>query len=410
MTGSDRPPSTDAPERSADFDPLACETFDSPHALYAQLRQRCPVAWSDAWNGFWALLRYEDVRRAASDSKTYITSLQNVVPKVAFTGRRPPLHLDPPEHTPYRRALNPLLSEGAVGRLEQPIRRIASELLAPLLARGEGDICADFSSHLTIRVFAEWMNLSPEDAQRLSAIGRNYNLAVQSADDERVKDTSLQLYEIARRLTTERRTQQHDPSIDPVAALLAARHEGAPLPEEMLIGTVRQVLVVGIIAPTILIGSIVTHLCRDQALQSELRAHPQQWPDALEEFLRLYTPYRGFARTCTQEVTLHGRTIRPREPIALVYASANRDEAVFPDPDQFKLHRPNIGEHLAFGRGPHHCVGTALARLELRLALEQLLAKTSSIELAGRVTPTRMPEIGALSVPVRLSRCPGAST
>jgi len=409
MTGSDRPPGKDAPERSADFDPLAPETFDSPHALYVELRQRCPVAWSGAWNGFWALLRYDDVRRAASDPKTYITSVQNVVPKVAFTGRRPPLHLDPPEHTPYRRALNPLLSQEAVARLEQPIRRIVSELLAPLLERGEGDICADFSSHLTIRVFAEWMNLSPEDAASLSAIGRNYNLAVQAADDERVKHTSLKLYDIARRLTAERRAERHDPSIDPVAALLAARHEGAPLPEEMLIGTVRQVLVVGIIAPTILIGSIVAHLCRDRALQSELRAHPEQWPDALEEFLRLYTPYRGFARTCTQDVTLRGRTIRPREPIALVYASANRDEEVFPEPDRFKLHRPNIGEHLAFGRGPHHCVGTALARLELRLALEQLLAKTSFIELAGPVIPTRMPEIGALSVPVRLSRFPGAS-
>lgn len=404
MTGPDRPPPEGAPERSADFDPLAPETFDSPHALYAQLRERCPVAWSDAWNGFWALLRYDDVRRAAADAKTYITSVQNVVPKVAFTGRRPPLHLDPPEHTPYRRALNPLLSDEAVARLEQPVRRILAELLEPLLARGEGDICADFSSHLTIRVFAAWMSLSAADAERLSAIGRSYNLAVQAADDEQVKGTSLQLYEIARRLLAERRAQRRDPSIDPIAALLAARHEGAPLPEDMLVGTVRQVLVVGIIAPTILIGSIVAHLCRDRALQSELRAHPQQWPAALEEFLRLYTPYRGFARTCTRDVSLHGRTIRPREPVALVYASANRDEAVFPEPDKFKLHRPNIGEHLAFGRGPHHCVGTVLARLELRLALEQLLANTSRIELAGPVTPTRMPEIGALSVPVRLTR------
>lgn len=404
MTSPEHPSSEDLPERPADFDPLAPETFDSPHALHAELRQRCPVAWSGAWNGFWALLRYEDVRRAASDHRTYITSVQNVVPRVAFTGRRPPLHLDPPEHTPYRRALNPLLSAEAVAPLEGPIRRMAVELLEPLLARGVGEICAEFSSHLTIRVFAAWMSLSDEDARCLSAIGRNYNLAVQSADDARVKDTSLQLYEIARRLIAERREEARDPGVDPVAALLAARHEGAPLPEEMLIGTVRQVLVVGIIAPTILIGSIVAHLCRHPALQSRLRARPGEWPAALEEFLRLYTPYRGFARTSTREVTLNGRTIRPGEPIALVYAAANRDPAVFAQPDAFELNRPNIGEHLAFGRGPHHCVGTALARLELRVALEELLASTASIELAGPITPTRMPEIGALSVPVRLRR------
>lgn len=391
-----------ARERAADFDALAPETFDSAHALYSQLRKRCPVAWSAAWNGFWALLGYEDVRRAACDHRTYITSVQNVVPKVAFTGRRPPLHLDPPEHTPYRRALNPLLSPEAVARLEAPIRRITGELLEPLLARGHGDICADFSSHLTIRVFAEWMSLSAQDARELSGIGRNYNIAVQSAADARVRETSLQLYEIAKRLLAERRAQARDPGIDPVAALLAARNEGEPLPQEMLIGTVRQVLVVGIIAPTIMVGSIVTHLCRDQALQSRLRAEPQQWPAALEEFLRLYTPYRGFARTCTREVTLHGRTLQPGEPIALVYASANRDEAIFPEPDEFRLNRANIDEHLAFGRGPHHCVGAALARLELRIALEELLARTAQIELSGTVVPTRMPEIGALSVPVRL--------
>ncbi|MGH7105175.1 MAG: hypothetical protein ACREFT_01555, partial [Acetobacteraceae bacterium] len=117
-----------SPQRTPDFDPLAPETFDSTHALYSQLRGRCPVAWSDAWNGFWALLRYEDVHRAASDYRTYITSVQNIVPKVAFTGRRPPLHLDPPEHTLYRRVLNPLLSEKAVARLEAPIRKLVGEL------------------------------------------------------------------------------------------------------------------------------------------------------------------------------------------------------------------------------------------------------------------------------------------
>src|SRR5690606_37155966 len=101
-----------------DFDTLAPETFDSAHEDYARLRRECPVAHSDAWGGFWALMRYEDVKNAASDPRTFITSKQNVLPKVAFTGRRPPLHFDPPEHTPYRRALNPLLTEERVAGLE----------------------------------------------------------------------------------------------------------------------------------------------------------------------------------------------------------------------------------------------------------------------------------------------------
>jgi cytochrome P450 len=387
-----------------DLEPLSPETFDSPYERYAELRRRCPVAHSNAWNGFWALLKYEDVYRAASDARTYVTSVQNVIPKVAFTGRRPPLHLDPPEHTPYRKALNPLLSASAVARLETPIRRIVEETLQPLLERGHGEIITDYSSHLTIRVFAEWMSLSAEDTAALSSIGRSYNLAVQSSEEELVRASSMALYAIAERLVRERRVTPQDPALDPVTALVQAQHDGRPLPEAMIIGTVRQVLVVGIVAPTIVIGSIVTHLCRNPALQSRLRAQPEEWPDALEEFLRLYTPYRGFARTVTREIVLQGRTIKPGEPIALVFASANRDEAVFPDPDEFILNRANAAEHLAFGRGPHHCVGAALARLELRIALERLLAATTRIELAGPVVPTRMPEIGAVSVPVRLWR------
>src|SRR4051794_22603736 len=94
----------------SDFDPLAPETFDSPFELYADLRARCPVARSDAWDGFWGLFSYDDVFKAATDWRPYLTSVKNVVPKVPSTGRRPPLHLDPPEHTPYRRALNQLFT------------------------------------------------------------------------------------------------------------------------------------------------------------------------------------------------------------------------------------------------------------------------------------------------------------
>jgi cytochrome P450 len=387
----------------ADFDPLAPETFDSPHQLYAELRARCPVAHADAWNGFWAFMRYEDVLRAATDWRTYITSVQNVVPKLAFTGRRPPLHLDPPEHTPYRRALNPLLSAERVARLEAPIRRIVGEQIDALLAAPEPDICRDFSSHVTIRVFAEWMNLPLEQALVLARFGREFNIAVQDFDDAAVRDTSLKLYEIARALIADRRRSPQDPEIDPVSALLAARADGEPLPDDMLVGTVRQVLVVGIIAPTVFIGSVAVHLARDQALQDQLRADPSLLPAALEELLRLYMPYRGFARTATRPVDVQGRHIEPGEPIAIVFASACRDEAVFAEPDKFVLNRPNIRDSLAFGRGPHNCVGAALARLELLISLQELLRRTRRIELRGTPLPTRFPEIGAVSVPVRIT-------
>ena len=385
-----------------DFDPLQPETFDSALEEFARLRQECPVAHTDAWGGFWALTRYADVRAAAGDPKTFITSVQNVVPRVAFTGRRPPLHLDPPEHTPYRRALNPLLSEERVAAQEPVIRRLAIALLDPLVARGDCDICADFGSYLPVQVFGEWMNLPRAWLTELHDAGRAFNIAVQSAVDDTMKETSLVLYDLARRLIALRKAQPADPATDPTTALLAARDNGEPLPDEMIVGCVRQVLVVGMIAPMVLIGSITTHLCRDPALQQRLRAEPELIPEAIEEFLRLYTPYRGFARTAKRDVELHGRHIRPGEPIALVYASANRDAAVFPEPDEFRLARPNIRQHLAFGRGPHLCAGIALARQELRIALEELLKQTRHFEVCGELKMSGMPEIGPIRVPLRL--------
>jgi cytochrome P450 len=389
--------------RHSQFDALSPETFDSPYELMADLRSRCPVAYSDSWGGFWALTRYDDVVAAATQYDTFITSVQNVIPKVAFTGRRPPLHLDPPDHTPYRRALNPLLSERRVRLLEPMVRRHCAELLEPMIASGGGEICSDFASRLPILVFAEWMNLPPKEVRALAETGRTYNLAVQAADDAVVRDASLVLYQMARDLVTRRKETPLDPEIDATSALLAARVDGQPLPEDMIVGTIRQVLVVGIIAPTVLFGSIVTHLARDQSLQSHLRSNPALVPAAVEEFMRLYTPYRGFARTANKDVEMRGQAILKDEPIALVYASANRDEAVFPDPDKFILNRPNIGEHIAFGRGPHHCPGAHLGRLEMRVALEELLARTAGFALAGEPTQTRFPEIGAMAVPITIT-------
>jgi cytochrome P450 len=385
----------------SDFDPLGPETFDSPYPVFQRLRDECPVARTDAWGGFWALTRHEDVAMAAADSDAFITSVQNVVPRIAFTGRRPPLHLDPPEHTPYRRAIAPLLTERAVAHLEPITRTICVELLAPMLAKGGGDICAEFSAPLPIRVFAHWMNLGEVQIDALSDVGRRYNIAVQSADAEVTKETSLLLYDMARSIISDRKADPLPTDEDATSALLAVRVDGEPLPDEMIVGTIRQVLVVGIIAPTVMVGSMAVHLARDQDMQQHLRDNPALIPAAVDEFLRLYTPYRGFARTPKQDICLHGRTMKAGEPVALVYASANRDDRVFEDPTSFKLDRPNMKESLAFGRGTHSCPGAALGRMELAIALETLLERTKSFDLAGPVVPTRMPEIGALSVPLQ---------
>ena len=386
-----------------DFDPLAPEDFDSPHVEYARLRRECPVAHSDAWGGFWALMKYADVARAATDSDLYITSKQNVVPKVAFTGRRPPLHLDPPEHTPYRRALSPLLSPQKVARFEPVIRGICVELLSSMAARGGGDICEEFSARMPIRVFNAWMNLPPQQADMLAEVGRRYNIAVQSNDEAATKETSLRLYEMARAILAERKARPLSPTEDATSALLAARVDGQPLPDDMIVGTIRQVLVVGIIAPTVMIGSIAVHLARDQALQNSpekqsaaCRGSHRRIPAAVHALPRLRADGESRCRLCMAAPFRQANPSRWFTPRPIATRTCSRM------PSTFRLGRPNMKDSVAFGRGPHMCLGAALARLEMRVALEELLRQTPrGFVLDGPIMPTRFPEIGALRVPLR---------
>ena len=387
-----------------EYDPTAHETFESTYAAFADLRERCPVAHSEAFEGFWAVTRHQDILDILLQPELYITSVRNVVPGSSTTGRRPPLHLDPPDHTPYRRAIDRALGPSRVAGIEQTTRRIARSLMRSLVARGEADFIEHFSSPLPAAVFGEWLGLTEAQTAVLWRTAQAYVKAWESFDKNSVAVAAAQLAEMAAEVIAERRREPRDPELDPTSSLIAARdNDGKPFPEVLLAGCVRQVLVVGLVAPPILLGSIAVHLSGDPALQRQLRDDPALIPDAIEEFLRLYTPYRGFARTARHEVELHGRRIRPGEPIALVYASANRDESVFPEADQFRLRRPNIRQHLAFGRGPHMCAGVALARQELRIALEELLAQTRHFEVCGELKMSGMPEVGPISVPLRMT-------
>ncbi len=386
-----------------DYDPTAEESFEHSHAVFAELRARCPVAHSSAFDGFWAVTRYQDILDILLQPELYITSVRNVVPGSSTTGRRPPLHLNPPDHTPYRRAIDRALGGTRVASIEGTTRRAARSLMQALVARGEADFVEHFSSPLPAVVFGEWLGLTEAQTQVLWRTAKAYVKAWESFDKSSVAVAAAQLAEMAAEVIAERRQQPRDPAIDPTSSLLAARdNDGNPFPEHLLAGCVRQVLVVGLVAPPILLGSIAVHLSRDVQLQEQLRGDLSLVPDAVEEFLRLYTPYRGFARSAREEVVLHGRRIQPGEPIALVYASANRDETVFPEPDEFRLRRPNIRQHLAFGRGPHMCAGIALARQELRIALEELLLQTAHFEVCGDLQMSGMPELGPISVPLRM--------
>lgn len=382
----------------ADFDPLAEDFARDPHAVWARLRRERPVARGARWN-FWALTRFDDVVMASSRPSLFTSAEGIVVPPNPVSGRRAPLHFDPPEHARYRRPLNALLRDERIAAREGRIRELAVERVRPFLERGGGELISEVVSPFVGLVFAEFLNVPRELAERINAAGERFEHAQAHFDVEAAERENQTLYAICRQLVAARRRAPLHPEEDVTSALLAAHVDGEPLDDELVAGSLRQLLIAAHVAPTAAIGSAVLHLARDAELQARLRADPSRLPRAVEEFLRFYTPNQGFARTATRDVELRGRRIRAGERVALVLPAANRDPAMFVDPERFDPERdPN--PHLAFGHGPHKCPGATAGRAELRILLQELLARTESFALAGEPTMLGWPVYGPERLPL----------
>lgn len=387
----------------SEWSPALNETFGSAHRDYAELRRTNPFPWSKDFGGFWAATTYEDIVRITQDDELFITSVQNVVPHVPRSSRRPPLHFDPPEHTAYREAIDPVLRRSTVRAHESAFRESAGELVQGLLAKNDdADGVRDFAAPFVMDCFASFLGVPSSLTRHIREIGVRYSFAIQDMDEDVIGECSAELYRIAEEVYRDRLAAGADSAQDLVSSL----HEAALNPENHItektaIATIRQMIVAGMGAPQAVLGSCLVHLAQDQDLQQHLRSNPEDLPAAIEEFLRLHAPYRVFARTAKQDVLVHGRMVREGDPIALIFPSGNRDETVFPDPDEFVLRRPN-NSHLAFGRGSHKCPAATLGRMELLIALEVLLENTDRFDLAGDVVMMNWLEYGPRAVPLRL--------
>ncbi|KAK4038526.1 hypothetical protein C8A01DRAFT_17401 [Parachaetomium inaequale] len=336
---------------------------------YDVFREVCPVAYTNHYGGYWLMTRYEDIKAAALDSETFISSVRAVIPSDPRGLRRPPLNFDAPNHTPYRTALDRTLKPARIKRLADRLEQHAQALLSSLLQRQQGDICTEFAAQFAAWVETEWLNLTPDTAPRLASTASAWVNAWRQMDGEKTTFYSTQLYDIARAVLADRREHPRDPEVDPTSSLLLERSSnGEPLEEIHLVGCIRQSLVVGMVAPPLMLGGICNYLSGDQQLQQRLRDDPSLIPAAIEEFVRMFSPYRGFARTVSKETVMYGQTIRLGVPMSPTYSVANRDPAVFNDPHRFVLNRPNIAMHLGFGRGRHRCVGQPLAKLYVHVA------------------------------------------
>src|SRR5579875_3488541 len=391
----------------ADWDPLEAVGSGDPHATYRRLRTCCPVAWSDRWGGFWTLTRYRDIVRVAGDARTFISSVQNLVPPSPRSGlTRRPLASDPPEHAVFRRVLNRHFDPDRVAQLEPAFRAVVRRFLTPLVRRGEGDAVREFAAQLPLRGVCLWLDVPEEEAEWIQARSSRYVEALAEDDRDRTRALSAELDGYACRLVEARRQERRPAGADAISGLLAARIRGRPIPPEWIAGCVRMVIVAGDRSTANGIAGCLEHLARRPEVQDLLRRRPDLIPAAVEETLRLTSPSQVLVRTATREVEIGGRTIAAGDAVAMLFSAGNRDPEVFPDPDRFLLDR-RPARHLAFGHGIHKCAAAPLARLELRVVVEEVLAGTRWFELAGEVTYSRWPEFGPCQLPLRFEVDPG---
>jgi cytochrome P450 len=225
--------------KTFDIDTSAAVIHNDTEQIYKEynfLREKCPVIHTNAYNGYWLLTRYEDVKNAAADSATFISSVKAVVPSDPRGIRRPPLNFDAPAHTPYRTALDRTLKPARLKRLEPILQSHAEEELAPLLAAGRGDICTRFGAMYSAWVETEWLNLDRDIAPKLASTAAAWVNAWREQNGEEVTRHSNVLYGIARDLLEERRKNPRPPEEDPASSLLLEKEpSGEPLRDEHLV-------------------------------------------------------------------------------------------------------------------------------------------------------------------------------
>lgn len=360
---------------TTDFDLFAPHRTADPFTAYDDLRARCPVARSDALGGYWIATAYRAVADVARDPGRFSSSSISV-PADAFgpdLAERPPITLDPPRHTAFRKLLLPAFGQRQIQRMEPLVRAHARELLAEIVPRGGCDAAAEYAKPIPLRFMARMMGCPARDedefADRMRAL-------LESTDLETTKRVIARTREFLDELVERRRAEPGD---DLVSLLLSTEVDGIRLSATELVGSLVLIITAGVDTTWSAIGSGLWHLARYPADRERLVAEPSLVPTAVEEILRAYSPVQ-IARVVTETHEFHGAELRAGESILMGIPSANRDPDEFPDPDTVRLDR-DVNRHLAFGLGIHRCIGSSIARLELRVALGEWLAAIPRFEL-----------------------------
>jgi cytochrome P450 family 142 subfamily A polypeptide 1 len=373
-----------------------------PHAAFRWMRANAPVYW-DEKSRLWGITRHAHVQEVAKSPQLFCSG----------GGSRPDsppipsmINMDDPLHRRRRALVNRGFTPRRVEEQEQLARDASRRLLAAVAARGGCDWVHDVARHLPMIMIGDMLGVAEADHERLLAwsddmlLGTNAN-ATPEARAAAMK-AGVEWITYHAQVVAERRAKP--PGDDLISALVYAEIDGERLDDEALRQEALLILVGGDETTRHVLTGGLYELLRHPEQKAALVRDPSRIPTAVEEMLRWVTPIQNMNRTATRDLDFHGTKIRRGDKLLLLYPSANRDEAVFPQPDRFDTARdPN--EHLAFGGyGPHFCLGASLARLELRVMFEELLAHFPDVELATDTIPERRKSnfiVGYEQLPIR---------
>ncbi|MBU3068113.1 cytochrome P450 [Nocardia sp. NEAU-G5] len=360
----------------SDFDLFAPPVADNPFTVYDDLRGACPVARSEKHGGYWIATNYQAIDDVAKNPDLF-SSISISVPKNAFgddLAERPPITLDPPRHGPFRRTLLPAFSPRQIKALEPSVREHARELLAGITGRDRCDAATEYAKKIPSRFMARMIGCADdrqdEFAERMRALLESNEMDEIQASMEQTQQFLDELIALRRR----------EPGEDLVSCVLSAEIDGRTLTGPELIGSLVLIITAGIDTTWSALGSSLWHLAQHPGDRKRLVAEPELIPTAVEEFLRAFSPVQ-IARVVTRDTEFHGVRLAAGDSILLGLPSANRDAAVFPAAERIDIDR-EFNRHLAFGVGIHRCIGSSMARMEMRIALEEWLRAIPDFTLA----------------------------
>jgi cytochrome P450 len=361
------------------FDLLSPDLARELYPTLARARSLCPVAHSDQHDGYWIATRYDDVLRIGQDWQNFSSELGITVPHVPSSGSGSmkiiPVGIDPPLHRTFKRLINRYFTPAAVAPWEEPTRRLVNRLIDGFVERGECDFMEEFARPFPGLAFFELALHAPTDD--LDEVNGWATMASLPNVPEQ-RESLLKLAGWIGELVERRRRE--GPRGDVVDAVMDADIDGRPITPQEVIGTIQLLVLGGLETTAGVLGAAMLRFCDHPEILATLRDRPELITPAVEELLRLDGSFICIGRTARHDTEIDGHPVKAGERVIIYWASANRDEAEFENPDAFDLDRPQ-NRHIAFGAGPHRCAGSNLARMNLRIAIEEIARRLHDVKL-----------------------------